>query len=276
IGELHQSIVQSTGMNKVDVIAVGSHDTASAVAAVPNLNKNCAYISSGTWSLIGIETDEPIINKKTFEYNFTNEGGVLGKIRFLRNVMGMWIIQRLKKEWENEGKEFTYVQLNSLAKKASPFKCVIDVDSPDFLNPENMLNAINEFCLRTNQKLPQTKGEYIRSVLESLALKYGMLIERINSLSKNKIEKINIVGGGSQNELLNQFTADATGLKVYAGPVEATAFGNILLQAIAKGKIKDLLSGREIVKNSVKIKEYSPKNKDKWESSIKIANKIMN
>ncbi|MBK8946885.1 MAG: rhamnulokinase [Ignavibacteriae bacterium] len=274
IGNLHPSICNSTGIKEIDVIAVGSHDTASAVAAVPNLNNNCIYISSGTWSLIGVESDMPIINEKSFTSNFTNEGGVGGKIRFLQNVMGMWIIQQLKKEWELEGKSFTYEQLNKIAKNAKPFRCFIDVDSHEFLNPPKMSIAINEYCKNTNQIIPKTKGEYIRSVLESLAVKYKTLIEELISITKKEINIINIVGGGSQNELLNQFTSNCTGLKVIAGPVEATALGNIMVQAISQKRIKDISHGRKIIANSVDLKEYSPTQTDLWELHYKNAKLI--
>ncbi|MBU1114352.1 MAG: rhamnulokinase, partial [Bacteroidetes bacterium] len=214
IGNLLPSVCDSTVLNNVEVIAVGSHDTASAVAAVPNLEENGVYISSGTWSLIGIESDQPIINKESLKYNFTNEGGVGGKIRFLSNVMGMWIIQQLKKEWELGGSKYTYSELNELAASAAPFICVIDPDNTEFLNPKSMVETINHFCEKTNQKKPNTKGEYVRAVLESLAFKYRSIIEKINELTDRNIQTINIVGGGSQNDLLNQFTANATGIKV--------------------------------------------------------------
>ncbi|MBK7107055.1 MAG: rhamnulokinase [Ignavibacteriae bacterium] len=273
IGNLNSSICNSLGLKNIDVIAVGSHDTASAVAAVPNLKNNWAFISSGTWSLIGIETDKPVINKKSFEYNFTNEGGVGGKIRFLRNVMGMWIIQQLKKEWEKEGNSYSYIQLNKIAEKANPFKCFIDVDSSDFLNPQSMIEAINNYCKKTNQLKPKNKAEYVRSVLESLAVKYRIIIENINSITNKKIDTLNIVGGGSQNDLLNHFTADCSKLKVIAGPVEATAFGNILVQAIANNCIKDISSGRKIISNSVEIKVFNPVISKDWENYYQTAKK---
>lgn len=275
IGNLHSSICNSVGLESADVIAVGSHDTASAVAAVPNLGNNWAFISSGTWSLIGIETDSPIINKKSLKYNFTNEGGVGGKIRFLRNIMGMWIIQQLKKEWELEGDEYSYSELSEMATQAISFKCVIDPDNSDFLNPESMVEAINKFCIKTNQEYPQNKGEYVRCVLESLAFKYRLLIDKINLFKDEKIDTINIVGGGSQNDLLNQFTSNSTGLKVIAGPVEATAFGNIMVQAITVGKIKNIKEGREIVANSVNLSEYYPSQKLVWDQEFRKANRII-
>lgn len=215
-------------------------------------------ISSGTWSLIGSETEISIFNEASFKYNFTNEGGVGGKIRFLRNVMGMWIIQQLKKEWEMQGSAYTYAELNEFALKAAPFKCLLDTDNSEFLNPKSMIDSINNFCSNTKQDQPESKGEYIRSVLESLALKYKSIIDKVNLFREEKVETINIVGGGSQNELLNQFTANATGLNFIAGPVEATAFVNIIVQAIARGKIRDIKEGRRIIANSVLLKSYSP------------------
>jgi len=275
IADLHPSICNAVGLKNTDVIAVGSHDTASAVAAVPNLTSNWAFISSGTWSLIGIETDHPIINENSLKYNFTNEGGVGGKIRFLRNVMGMWIIQQLKKEWGSKGEEYSYSELNEMAGEAFPFKCIIDTDDPGFLNPKSMVNAINEFCNKTGQEQPKSKGEYIRCILESLAFKYRLVIDKINLFIDEKIETINIVGGGSQNELLNQFTSDSTGLKVIAGPVESTAFGNIIVQAIATGKVKNIREGREIIANSVELKEFIPSQKSLWNDKLNRAKKII-
>ncbi|MBK7978896.1 MAG: rhamnulokinase [Ignavibacteriae bacterium] len=276
IGNLHESICEFAGINNIDVVAVGSHDTASAVAAVPNLGENSAFISSGTWSLIGIESDKPIINDKSFKYNFTNEGGVFGKIRFLRNVMGMWIIQRLKKEWEIEGQLYSYSELNEMAKNAKPFICFIDVDNSDFLNPLNMTETILTYCKKTNQNKPQNKAEFIRAVLESLAIKYRIILENISEISQKKINLLNIVGGGSQNELLNQFTSDCTGLRVIAGPVEATAFGNILVQAIASNDIKDIESGRKIISRSVELKKYKPMNRKNWDNAYLNVKKIIN
>ncbi len=275
IGDLYPSICKSVGLKSTDVIAVGSHDTASAVAAVLNLTSNWAFISSGTWSLIGIETDSPIINENSFKYNFTNEGGVGEKIRFLRNVMGMWIIQQLKKEWGSEGEAYTYSELNEMAEVAFPFRYIIDTDDPGFLNPKSMVNAINEFCKKTGQEQPKSKGEYIRCVLESLAFKYRLVIDKINLFIDEKIETINIVGGGSQNELLNQFTADSTGLKVIAGPVESTAFGNIIVQAIATGKVKNISEGRKIIANSVELKEFIPSQNSLWNDKLHRAKKII-
>jgi rhamnulokinase len=266
IGKMLKEVSDETGIY-ADVIAVGCHDTASAVAAVPAEGENWAYISSGTWSLIGIETDKPIINQQ-FQNDFTNEGGVGDKICFLRNTMGMWLIQRLRKLWERDGGTFDYVDIANIASKADQFKCFINPDDRLFTNPENMEDAIDEFCKRTNQKCPKDKFEYARTIYESLALKYKLIIKMIEEASGKKIENLHIVGGGAQNEFLNQLTADATGIQVLAGPVEATALGSILVQAIAADKVKSIEHAREIIKSSFDIKVYSPRQTEKWDNIL--------
>jgi rhamnulokinase len=266
IGKLLPEISKETGLGKVDVIAVGCHDTASAVAAVPALGNDWAYLSSGTWSLLGIETDEPIIND-SLKTEFTNEGGVNGKIRFLKNIAGMWLLQEVKKCWEEKGDYLDYNEINNMALNAKEFLCYIEPDGSSFINPFNMVEAINNYCIKTSQKAPSSKGEYVRSIIESLALKYKTVVDQIERISGRRINSIHVVGGGSQNELLNQFTANATGKNVFAGPVEATALGNILVQAIAKGKVKSLDKARNIVAESFKQKLYTPKVYDsRWNS----------
>jgi rhamnulokinase len=265
-GKVLQEVTDETGVS-ADVIAVGCHDTASAVAAVPAEGKNWAYLSSGTWSLIGIETDKPIIDQQ-FKYDFTNEGGVNDSILFLRNTMGMWLVQRLKKAWEADSSKFEYGYIQEIAAEAEPFKCFINPDSKLFTNPENMEKAIDEFCTQTNQAKPASKGEYARAVYESLALKYKLILGMIENASGKKIEKLHIVGGGAQNQFLNQLTADAAGMPVLAGPVEATALGNILVQAIAKKKVKSIKHAREIVRNSFEIRTYLPRQKEKWDEML--------
>jgi len=266
IGKMHKEIAAETGID-ADVIAVGCHDTASAVAAVPAEGENWAYLSSGTWSLIGIENDKPIINQQ-FQNDFTNEGGVGDKIRFLRNTMGMWLIQRLKKTWEKDGNTYDYPVIAKMASEAEPFKCFVNPDSKLFSNPADMEKAVDEFCAKTGQKKPESKGEYARAIYESLALKYKLILQMIENASGRKIEKLHIVGGGAQNELLNRLTADAAGIPVLAGPVEATALGNILVQAIAKKKVKSIEHAREIVKNSFEIKTYMPGKKEEWNEML--------
>ncbi len=258
VGKLHKSISRQIGKNNIKVIAVGSHDTASAVAAIPNLDEKGIFISSGTWSLIGAEISKPIVNKLSQKYNFTNEGGVGNKIRFLSNMTGFWIIQQLKREWENLGKSYNYSELNKLAYKEKSINSVIDVDSVKFSNPTSMIEAIDLSLKNINQKLPKSDGAYVRLVLESMAYKYNDVIKKLNKVLDKEIDKINIVGGGSQNYLLNQLTSNITGLQVNAGPVEATSLGNIMTQAMAFGDIKSVEEGRGIMKNSEKIRTFTP------------------
>jgi rhamnulokinase len=264
IGPLQPEISRETDISPVDVIAPACHDTASAVAAVPAQTDNWAYLSSGTWSLLGIEVDEPIINEKSLKNNFTNEGGVGRKIRFLRNTMGLWLLQRCLKDWEKKGESLGYDELAGLALDSGEFKSIVDPDDHTFLNPPSMPEAIAEFCGKTQQPVPEKKGEFIRCIYESLALKYRFLIDKINAMCPEPAEVLHVVGGGSQNEMLNQFSADATGLRVIAGPAEATAVGNIIVQAIAKKIVDGIEEGRRVVSRSFPLKTYEPKNKNKW------------
>lgn len=266
LAKLLPEIAADTGIAEVDVVAIGSHDTASAAAAVPFANDNCGFISSGTWSIIGIECERPIINEMAFKANFTNEGGLGGKIRFTSNLMGMWLLQQLKKSWEKENYNLSYEELIKLAEAAPPFKCIINPDDSTFYNPKDMQTAIKQYCLKNNLRIPETKSEYVRCVLESLAFRYKLMIEKIAEITGKKIEKLHIVGGGSQNELLNQFAADACGIPVAAGPVEATSLGNIIVQAIAKQKISSLKEARKIIADSFSVKTYLPKNTLLWKN----------
>jgi len=276
IGKLLPEIVEDTGLEEVDIIAPAGHDTANAVAAVPGWGENWAYLSSGTWSLLGIEVDKPIITNDSLRNNFTNEGGVNNKIRFLRNNMGMWLLERCRFIWRKEGTELSYSELIDLAKDAAAFKCIIDPDDPSFLNPPNMLEAIANFCQRTGQSIPTSRGEFVRCILESLALKYRYIVDKINSMRQPPIQRLHIVGGGSKNELLNQFSANALGIPVVAGPVEATAIGNILMQAIAKNVLNNIEEGRELVSRSFPMKHYEPQNRDAWEEAYQQSKKLFN
>jgi rhamnulokinase len=265
LGKLLSEISKEVGLNNdVDVIAVGCHDTASAVAAVPFYGKTSAFLSSGTWSIIGIETNQPIINRDSLTNNFSNEGGVENKIRFLTNVMGMWLLQETRKIWSKEGNDYCYDELLKMASISKEFQTIINPDDSKFLNPPDMIKAIKEYCISYGQHIPENEGEFVRCILESLAIKYKIEIEKIKCITQKQIEALHIVGGGSQNSMLNQFTADAVGIPVIAGPVEATAIGNILIQAIAKGKIKSVKKGREIVADSFPLKTYLPKTSEKW------------
>lgn len=260
VGNLKAEIAEETGLERVPVVAVAGHDTASAVAAIPALDRNFAYLSSGTWSLMGIETDAPVINEMTERHNITNEGGVEGTIRLLKNITGMWIVEQCLKQWKSEGKDYSYPEMVTLA-QCSAAVCTIDPDAPDFVAPTNMVAAIDEYCRATGQAVPATHGEYIRSIFESLARKYAKTLDVFRGLSEYPIERLHVIGGGSRNAFLNQLTADACGIPVIAGPAEATALGNIMIQAIASGSVKNLAEMRKIIADNIETVTYYPKNK---------------
>jgi len=265
LGSLLNSISKETGLNNVDVIAPAGHDTACAVAAVPAKAANWAFLSSGTWSLLGVENDTPIINNKSLEYGFTNEGGANGKIRFLKNIMGMWLFERCRQVWMQEQKKVEYASLIYEASSAKPFRSIIDPDDESFINPVNMVKAVSEYCNRSNQPVPDDKGAIVRCIFESLALKYRSVIEKINTLRSTPVERLHIVGGGSKNKRLNQFIADAVGIPVIAGPPEGTAIGNVMLQAVSKGVINSVEEGRQIISNSFDLQYFEPEKSAVWE-----------
>jgi rhamnulokinase len=274
VGQLSTRVGIELGCGSVPVIAIGSHDTASAVAAVPATgNTNWAYLSSGTWSLMGVEIPKAIVNDKTFEYEFTNEGGIENTIRLLKNIMGLWPVQECRRQWQREEIDLSYPELTAMAEKAEPFAAHIDVDHSEFLAPGDMPKRINDYLTGTGQKPIDDKGQLIRTILESLALKYRSVMEAIEDITGNTIEVLHIVGGGIQNELLCQFTANALGKKVITGPIEATASGNILMQARATGQIKTLDHAREIVRRSFKLKEYQPQDTALWDEQYKKVHK---
>ncbi len=270
VGQLTNEIVNELGCEPIDVIAVGSHDTASAVAAVPAEDNNWAYLSSGTWSLMGVEVPKIIINNKTFEYEFANEGGVENTIRLLKNIMGLWLVQECKRQWQKEGVELSYAELTETAQKAEPFTAYIDPDCGEFFSPGDMPKRINDYLRQSGQKTINDKGQMVRTILESLAFKYRRVFEEIEDITGTSPDCLHIVGGGIQNELLCQFTANAIGKRVVAGPIEATASGNILIQAKATGQIKTLAEAREIVRNSFDLKEYQPEDSQLWEEQYKL------
>jgi len=234
----------------IHVIAPACHDTGSAVAGIPTRSENFAYISSGTWSLVGLEIDEPIMSRAALEANVTNEGGVYGTYRFLKNVMGLWIIQQCRKQWTAENNTLTYAELATMADRAPALRSIIDVDDPRLLPPGNHPELIRTLCREAGEPVPETKGQIIRCVLESLALKYRDVLEKLLALSGKRADVIHIVGGGTQNRLLNQLTADATGIQVKTGPIEATVLGNALVQLITLGDIENLEQGRSIISQS--------------------------
>ena len=263
VGELTESVKQQTNLDNVSVIAVAGHDTASAVLATPAENENFAYLSSGTWSLMGIESKEPVVNDETFSLNFTNEGGADGSIRLLKNICGMWLIEQCKKEWDNNG-VVSYDEIVKAAEEAAPFKCFINPDSPCFASPVSMIDSIQQYCKETNQYIPQTMGEIARCIYESLAFRYKQVLANLQKLAHQPIETLHIIGGGSKNRLLNSYTANAIGLPVVAGPSEATAIGNILLQAKAAGLVKDKNEMRQIIRNSVELESFAPDGNSNW------------
>lgn len=266
-GKLKKEIADELGCPQIPVIASASHDTAAAVAAVPaGKSSRWAYLSSGTWSLMGIETKHAIINDKTFACEFTNEGGVNGTIRLLKNIMGLWLLQECRRDWKEKGEDYDYSQLTEMAKKGEPFRAYIDPDYPPFLKPGNMPEKINTFLKEKGCSPIQDKGQMVRAILESLAIKYRMVLESLEEITGDSIDCLHVVGGGIKNELLCRFTADALNRKVVTGPAEATATGNICTQAIATGQINSLQQARHIVRDSFELKTYEPENTESWEN----------
>jgi rhamnulokinase len=270
VGALRRDVAEECNVGRVPVIAPGCHDTASAVAAVPAETSGGAagndwcYISSGTWSLMGVETDKPIINAKSLAYNYTNEGGIGGTIRFLKNIMGLWLVQECRRQWVKENHDHSYAELTQMAARSKPFGVVIDPDHKPFLSPGEMPSKIERFCRDTKQRAPTTRGEFVRTCLEGLALTYRRTLEGLEDVLGRRINRVHIVGGGSQNELLNQMTADACEREVVAGPVEATAAGNVLVQAMATGDVKSLADARAVVRASFDVKRYQPQQPKQW------------
>jgi len=265
IGITLDSIAKECGIAETPVIAVAGHDTGSAVAAVPAEDENFAYLSSGTWSLMGIEVKEPIINESSYDLNFTNEGGVNGTIRFLKNITGMWLLEQCRKEWETTGNKYNYPEIVALSHSVPGFQHMIDPDDPLFANPESMTKAIAEYCTKGNRKCPESEAEFIRCIFDSLALKYKHVLNSLQKVAPFPIKKLHVIGGGSQNRLLNQMTADAIGIPVVAGPSEATAMGNIMMQAKGLGIVDSLQEIRDIIRNSVSPEIFYPNDTEKWD-----------
>lgn len=275
LGPLRKDIQEELGATGVPVIAPATHDTGAAVAAIPaTTGKSWAFLSSGTWSLMGAEVNHPIINDKALGYNFTNEGGVYGTFRFLKNIMGLWLIQECKRTWERSGKSYSYAELSNLAGAAKPFVSLLNPDDPLFLAPGDMPSRIAEACKKNGQTVPDGHGEMVRACLESLALAYRQKMGHIEDCIGQKIEVLHVVGGGIQNEHLCQWTADATGLTVLSGPIEATAMGNVAVQAIATGVLPDLAAARKLIANSFNVKTYEPKDTARWDEAYERFKKL--
>jgi rhamnulokinase len=258
LGPLLASIAEETGCAQAPVIAPACHDTGSAVVAVPASGRDHVYISSGTWSLVGVEVDEPVINDRALELNFTNEGGAAGTFRLLKNVMGLWLVQECRRTWAREGDELSYDEIARLAGEAPAFAALVDPDDPSFLDPGDMPSRLREFCQRSGQPAPADRGAVLRCALDSLALKYRWVIESLDALLGRRLSPIHVVGGGSQNRLLCQLTADVTQRRVIAGPVEATAMGNLIVQAIGVGDLGSIDDGRAVVRASESLLTYEP------------------
>ena len=274
IGKVSADVAQETGAGEIPVVSVALHDTGSAIAAVPAEGANWAYLSSGTWSLMGIETREALINARTSELNFTNEGGVEGTYRFLKNITGMWLLEQCRKVWSQAKKDFSYPQLVEMAQAAKPFQSLVDPDAPDFMAPTDMTEAIRQYCVKTGQHVPANEGEFVRCIFDSLALKYRSVLDMLREVSPNPIEKLHVIGGGSKNAFLNQLTANAIGLPVLAGPSEATALGNVMVQAMALGVVKSLAEIRQVISKSVQPDVFNPQDTTAWEAAYQQYQKV--
>jgi sugar (pentulose or hexulose) kinase len=269
IGNLSKEVCSELGIDPIPVIAAASHDTGSAVASVPAEDENFAYISCGTWSFMGVELKAPIINEKSLRHNFTNEGGVNRTTRFLKNIMGLWILQESRRQWQREGEDYSFPELLEMAAKEKPLDIFIDPDDLTFAAPGDMPERIREYLRKTGQRVPENKGGIVRCISESLAMKYRYTLLNIEEIIGCEINCIHMVGGGIQDKTLCQFTANATGKKVLAGPIEATALGNIAVQAIAMKKIKDINEARKIIKKSFPIDVYDSENTESWNDAYK-------
>ena len=264
MGTLTEEVQRLTGLGPVPVIAVAGHDTGSAVAAVPAKDEHFAYLSSGTWSLMGIETKDAIISDLSYERNFTNEGGIEGTTRFLKNICGMWLYERCRLEWPEEVRKLPHPELQGSAMSVAPFRSIINPDDPAFAAPSSMIGAIQQYCRDTNQPVPETPAEICRCIFDSLALRYRQVFQWLQEFASFDLNTLHIIGGGSLNKYLNQFTANATGATVLAGPQECTAIGNIMLQAKAAHLVKDTWEMRRIIANSIHLVKYEPQDQETW------------
>ena len=275
VGPLLPQVLEEVGDISAKVVNVAAHDTASAVVAVPATSDDFIFLSSGTWSIMGSEVKEPIISDASFKYNFTNEGGAENTIRFSKNITGLWLKQECKRQWEREGKNYTHDQLSDMALASKPLQSLIDPDDALFATPGNLPKRIAEYCKATGQHVPEDAGEIMRCIFDSLALRYRYTVEKIDEMKGHKTPFINVIGGGTKEALLCQFTADACGRPVNAGPVEATAIGNIMEQAIAAGELKNVAEAREVVRGSFEIEYYEPKNTESWDEGYERFKKLI-
>lgn len=264
LGELSKEICEECGVEPVPVISVCGHDTQSAITSVPCEDGDFAFLSSGTWSLFGTELDKPIVNETSMNINITNEGGFDGSTGFLKNIIGLWLIQESRRQWKREGKEYSYADLEKLALAAEPFKCFIDPDAPEFVPHGNIPERVREFCRKTGQYVPETVGEIMRCIYESLAMKYRLTFEKLRECTERDYPVIHVIGGGTKDGLLCQMTANSCDRTVKAGPIEATVMGNVAVQLMSDGSVKNIGQARKIVAESSELKTFEPKDTDKW------------
>lgn len=267
LGPLQADICGELGMNPMDVIAVAGHDTQSALAAVPAKDHDFIFISCGTWSLFGTELDKPLINQSSETFNLTNEGGYGGKISFLKNIIGLWLIQESRRQWKREGQDYSFCRLEEMALKSDSFRCLIDPDSPEFTPVGDVPGRIRDYCLKTNQQVPLSQGQVVRCIDESLAFKYRAALEEIRTCTGKEYKAIHLVGGGVKSALLCQMTADACGCPVIAGPVEATVIGNAVVQLITGGFISGIMEAKQIIRDSFETVVYEPHNTELWDEN---------
>lgn len=272
VGQLSAEVQKITGLGAVPVVAVAGHDTGSAVAAVPAENERFAYLSCGTWSLLGVETKDAIINEQSYANNFTNEGGIEGTTRFLKNICGMWLLERCRKEWTDAPADVN--QINQDSMEAEAFRSFIFPDAPDFANPVSMVEAIKDYCRKTGQPVPEDYRAMARCIFESLAMRYRQVLGYLKEMAPFAIEKLHVIGGGSRNGYLMQMAANSIGMPVVTGPVEGTAIGNIMLQAKAAGVVNDMFEMRGIIADSIETKTYLPQDTEKWEKAYREYEKV--
>ena len=272
VGQLSAEVQKITGLGAVPVVAVAGHDTGSAVAAVPAENERFAYLSCGTWSLLGVETKDAIINEQSYANNFTNEGGIEGTTRFLKNICGMWLLERCRKEWTDAPADVN--QINQDSMEAEAFRSFIFPDAPDFANPVSMVEAIKDYCRKTGQPVPEDYRAMARCIFESLAMRYRQVLCYLKKMTPFPIEKLHVIGGGSRNGYLMQMAANSIGMPVVTGPVEGTAIGNIMLQAKAAGVVNDMFEMRGIIADSIETKTYLPQETERWEKAYREYEKV--
>ena len=275
IGQLSDDICEELGVPKADVISVASHDTQSAITAAPCEYEDFAFISCGTWSLFGTEVKEPIINDASKKLNVTNEGGYDYTIAFLKNICGLWLIQESRRQWIREGKEYSYAELEKMALECEPFRCFIDPDAPEFAPMGNIPERVRKYCEKTGQYVPQTVGEIMRCIYESLALKYRLTFDGIKDCTEKEYDRIHVMGGGTKDKLLLQMTAQSCNVNVYGGPIEATALGNIAVQLMSSGAISDIKEARKIIAQGENLKLYTPNDRDDWEKAYETFKQII-